>query len=164
MLFRSHGLRSRFPFASPAVGAGGGLKNKKPTARFASGGGLETFSILLAVFPIARSGNSLLHSRSRGSRLGRLGSNSLLGDGHHHKPEPTMPFSPRKGIFRIFRRPLLLSAFTLCLPEERSAHTVAVKGTFIQAPPVWRVLLQEQKGNGSMGQIIKCGRLRENLP
>src|SRR5438552_1121145 len=58
--------------------SGGGLK-KKPTARFASGGGLETFSSSLAVSPRARSGNSR-HSRSR---LGRLSNNSLSGDGQH---------------------------------------------------------------------------------
>src|SRR5216683_550904 len=61
--------------------SGGGLK-KKPTARFASGGGLETFSSLLAVSPRAGSGNSRL-SRSRGNRHGRLGRNSLSGDGYH---------------------------------------------------------------------------------
>src|SRR6266481_9470730 len=63
--------------------SGGGLK-KKPTARFASGGGLETFSSLLAVSPRAGSGNSRL-SRSRGNRHGRLGSNSLGGGRHHSK-------------------------------------------------------------------------------
>src|SRR6266478_235247 len=61
--------------------SGGGLK-KKPTARFASGGGLETFSSLLAVSPRAGSGNSRL-SRSRGNRHGRLGRNSLGGGRHH---------------------------------------------------------------------------------
>src|SRR5260370_426837 len=59
-----------------------GFKKKKPTGRFASGGGLETFSSLLAVSPRAGSGNSLL-SRSRGNRHGRLGRNSLSGDGYH---------------------------------------------------------------------------------
>src|SRR6266513_1975096 len=56
-----------------------GAQKKKPTAGFASGGGLETFSSLLAVSPRARSGNSR-HSRSR---LGRRSSNSLSGDGQH---------------------------------------------------------------------------------
>src|SRR5215472_6190766 len=41
------------------------------------------FSILLAVPPLARSAGNL-HSRSRGSRLGRLSGNSLHGDGNHH--------------------------------------------------------------------------------
>src|SRR5205807_10374363 len=91
-------------------------KTKNPPPGLLPAVGWKLFSILLAVFPIAGSGNSLLHSRSRGSRLGRFGSNSLLGDGHHHKPEPTMPFSPRKG---IFRRPLVLSAFTLCFALYR---------------------------------------------
>src|SRR6266446_7307498 len=63
--------------------SGGGLK-KKPTARFASGGGLETFLSLLAVSPRARSGNSLL-SRSRGNRHGRLGRNSLGGARQHYE-------------------------------------------------------------------------------
>src|SRR5260370_42484052 len=60
--------------------SGGGLK-KKPTARFASGGGLETFSSLLAVSPRAGSGNNGL-SRSRGNRHGR---NSLGGGRNHSK-------------------------------------------------------------------------------
>src|SRR6266849_3246439 len=60
----------------------GGAEKKKPTARFASGGGLETFSSLLAVSPRAGSENNLL-SRSRGNRHGRLGRNSLSGDGYH---------------------------------------------------------------------------------
>src|SRR5258708_20471612 len=59
-----------------------GFKRRNPTARFASGGGLETFSSLLAVSPRAGSGNNLL-SRSRGNRHGRLGRNSLSGDGYH---------------------------------------------------------------------------------
>src|SRR5580704_12546973 len=61
--------------------SGGGL-NKKPTARFASGGGLETFSSLLAVSPRAGSENSLLRL-SRGSRHGRRSGNSLRRDGNH---------------------------------------------------------------------------------
>src|SRR5438270_9888418 len=68
-----------------------GSKTRNPPPGSLPAVGWKLFSILLAVFPIARSGNSLLHSRSRGSRLGRLGrlgSNSLLGDGHHHKREP----------------------------------------------------------------------------
>ena len=43
---------------------------------------METFASSLAVSPRARSGNSLL-SRSRGHRHGRLGRNSLGGDGQH---------------------------------------------------------------------------------
>ena len=43
---------------------------------------METFSSLLAVSPRAGSENSLL-SRSRGSRHGRLGRNSLGGGSHH---------------------------------------------------------------------------------
>src|SRR6266849_119484 len=66
----------------------GGAEKKKPTARFASGGGLETFSSLLAVSPRAGSGNSLL-SRSRGNRHARLGGNSLGGYGHHSEGEDT---------------------------------------------------------------------------
>src|SRR5260370_40208484 len=61
-----------------------GFKRRNPTARFASGGGLETFSSLLAVSPRAGSGNNLL-SRSRGNRHGRLGRNSLSGGRHHSK-------------------------------------------------------------------------------
>src|SRR5580704_7573691 len=61
--------------------SGGGL-NKKPTARFASGGGLETFSSLLAVSPRAGSENSLLRL-SRGNRHRRRSGNSLRRDGNH---------------------------------------------------------------------------------
>src|SRR5580693_4805910 len=61
--------------------SGGGL-NKKPTARFASGGGLETFSSLLAVSPRAGSENNLLRL-SRGSRHRRRSGNSLRRDGDH---------------------------------------------------------------------------------
>jgi hypothetical protein len=59
---------------------------------------LETFSILLAVSPRARSGNSL-HSRNHGSRHGRLGGNSLRGDGYHHTPSLPCPFPCGKPIF-----------------------------------------------------------------
>src|SRR5207245_832914 len=52
----------------------------------ASGGGLETFSSLLAVSPRARSGNSLL-SRSRNNRHGRLGRNSVGGGRQHYETE-----------------------------------------------------------------------------
>src|SRR5690348_7992227 len=71
---------------------------KKPTARFASGGGLETLFSLLAVSPIARSGHNLL-SRSQSSRHGRLGGNSLLGDGHHHETSLPRLSLEKKPIF-----------------------------------------------------------------
>src|SRR5580692_6504827 len=55
---------------------------KKPTANFASGGGLETFTSLLAVSPRAGSENSLLRL-SRGNRHRRRSGNSLRRDGNH---------------------------------------------------------------------------------
>src|SRR5579863_4165630 len=59
-----------------------GAQKKKPTAGFASGGGLETFSSLLDVSPRARGGSSR-RSRSRSCRHGRRGANSGHGDGDH---------------------------------------------------------------------------------
>src|SRR5437016_6754507 len=54
-------------------------QKKKPTARFASGGGLETFSSLLSVSALAGSARSRLHSR--GSRLS--GGNARGGERKH---------------------------------------------------------------------------------
>src|SRR3984893_6282481 len=60
----------------------GGLKRRNPPPGSLPAVGWKLFASLLAVSPRARSGNSRL-SRSRGSRHGRLGRNSLRGDGHH---------------------------------------------------------------------------------
>ena len=43
---------------------------KEPTARFASGGGLETLLVLLAVSDLARSARSLSLNNHGGRRLG----------------------------------------------------------------------------------------------
>src|SRR6266436_766342 len=89
--------------------SGGGLK-KKPTARFASGSGLETFSSLLAVSPRAGSGNNGL-SRSRNNRHGRLGRNSLGGGRHHSERKNSTGGGGCEG--KIWRRPrMCLKRFT----------------------------------------------------
>lgn len=62
--------------------SGEGVKTKKPTARFASGGGFETFC-WLAVSPLARSARSGLNRRS--PRSGPLGGGEhSLGDESQH--------------------------------------------------------------------------------
>src|SRR5713101_1066914 len=106
--------------------SGGGLK-RKPTARFASGGGLETFSSLLAVSPRARSGNSLL-SRRRGNRHGRLGRNSLGGGRQHYREKDSTRGDESEG--KVWRRVAEVSKegnltclqifpeYTLWLPQE----------------------------------------------
>ena len=68
---------------------------KKPTAGFASGGGLETFSSLLAVSPRAGSENSLLRL-SRGNRHRRRSGNSLRRDGNHAEEKTSTRQTGRK--------------------------------------------------------------------
>src|SRR5882757_6888666 len=60
-----------------------GLKRRNPPPGSLLAVGWKLFASSLAVSPRAGSGNSRL-SRSRGSRHGRLGRNSLGGDGQHH--------------------------------------------------------------------------------
>src|SRR6266849_8904804 len=55
-------------------------ETKKPTASFASGGGLETFPCWLAVSPRARSDSS---ARSRSERLGRRAEDEEYGKSQH---------------------------------------------------------------------------------
>ena len=80
-LFRAHGSGSLFTAGATLEGA----KTKKPTARFASGDGLETFSSWLAASPRARSDCSGLNSRRnrRGSLPRRPGGHSLRGASQH---------------------------------------------------------------------------------
>ena len=59
---------------------------------------METFLGLLAVSPVARSGNSLLGG-SRGSRHTRHGLNSLRGDGCHHPAMLSRPLPEKKVLF-----------------------------------------------------------------
>src|ERR1700674_3049849 len=59
-----------------------GLKRRNPPPGSLPAVGWKLFASSLAVSPRARSGNSRL-SRSRGSRHGRRGGNSLRGDGQH---------------------------------------------------------------------------------
>src|SRR5271167_589092 len=76
-----------------------GAETKKPTARFASGGGFETFSSLLAVSPGARSDRSLHNSglrRSRNGRRRRGGLHSLRGQGQHAERIPQLSTFPIK--------------------------------------------------------------------
>jgi len=61
-----------------------GVNNKKPTARFTSRGGLETFSSLLSVSPRAGS-EDRNGSRSRRNRRNRLGRHSLSGGREHYQ-------------------------------------------------------------------------------
>ena len=67
-------------FPLGAILAGG--EKKKPTACFASGGGLETLFRFLEVSPLARNGRNR-RDHSRGNRLGRRGHGALVGDGNH---------------------------------------------------------------------------------
>ena len=63
-----------------------GAETKKPTARFASGGGLETLRCLLAVSPVARSACSARNgprSRDRNDRRGCRYYASVAGDWQH---------------------------------------------------------------------------------
>src|SRR5258708_32244294 len=59
-----------------------GLKRRNPPPGSLLAVGWKLFASSLAVSPRAGSGNSLL-SRSRSNRHGRLGRNSLSGDGYH---------------------------------------------------------------------------------
>jgi len=54
---------------------------KKPTARFASGGGLETLLVLLAVSTLAGSARSLNRNNSGGRRLRNGRHRGALRDG-----------------------------------------------------------------------------------
>ena len=75
--------------SAPLNSAGTSLKGaetKKPTARFASGGGLETLCCLLAVSPVARSACSARNgprSRDRNDRHGNRFNGPLIGDVQH---------------------------------------------------------------------------------
>jgi hypothetical protein len=65
---------------------------KKPTAGFASGGGLETFSSLLEVSPRAGSGRSRRNrrrSRSRNNGLGRHRERALCRERNHTEEKIT---------------------------------------------------------------------------
>src|SRR6266446_271988 len=73
-----------------------GLKRRNPPPGSLLAVGWKLFASSLAVSPRAGSGNSHL-SRSRGSRHGRLGGNSLRGDGQHIKIRVTQEESQRKG-------------------------------------------------------------------
>src|SRR6266849_4031404 len=61
-----------------------GFKRRNPPPGSLLAVGWKLFASSLAVSPRAGSGNSRL-SRSRGSRHGRLGRNSLGGDGQHYE-------------------------------------------------------------------------------
>ena len=65
-----------------------GPETKKPTTRFASGGGLETFCCLLAVSPVARSAcraRNIPRSRGRSDRRDGRYNAALLGNWQHAK-------------------------------------------------------------------------------
>src|SRR3984893_2626503 len=97
------GLMTAAPLGVTAGATLEGAGKKKPTARFASGGGLETFSSLLAVSPRTGSGNGR-RSRSRGSRHGqRLGGNSLSGGGYHTERKYSTAAVWRKANNRRYR-------------------------------------------------------------
>src|SRR6266849_1425975 len=73
-----------------------GFKRRNPPPGSLLAVGWKLFASSLAVSPRAGSGNSRL-SRSRGNRHGRLGGNSLRGDGQHIKIRLTQKESQRKG-------------------------------------------------------------------
>jgi hypothetical protein len=76
---------------------------KKPTARFASGGGLETLLVLLAVSTLAGSAYSLNRNNSGGRRLnGRH--RGALRDGERQTHEESIAQEPaitRKNVFMV---------------------------------------------------------------
>src|SRR6266404_7540787 len=76
-----------------------GLKRRNPPPGSLLAVGWKLFASSLAVSPRAGSGNSRL-SRSRGSRHGRLGGNSLGGDGDHYQLRLAHTTLQAKPIFR----------------------------------------------------------------
>src|SRR5437879_851103 len=93
----------------------GGLK-EETHRQIASGGGLETFSSLLAVSPHARSGNSGL-SRSRGNRHGRLGRNSLgVGRQHYETEDSTHRDESKEKIWKGCLKPAYLTSVRFFFP------------------------------------------------
>src|SRR6202165_5460317 len=96
-------------YACPRLGRGhhsvplerlwSGLKRRNPPPGSLLAVGWKLFASSLAVSPRARSGNSRL-SRSRGSRHGRLGRNSLRGDGDHYWLRVAHTILQSKPIFR----------------------------------------------------------------
>src|SRR5258708_35168400 len=76
-----------------------GLKRRNPPPGSLLAVGWKLFASLLAVSPRAGSGNSRL-SRSRGNRHGRLGHNSLGGDGDHYLARGAHTTTQSSAIFR----------------------------------------------------------------
>jgi hypothetical protein len=76
-----------------------GLERRNPPPGSLLAVGWKLFASLLAVSPRARSGNNRL-SRSRGNRHGRLGGNSLGGEGEHFALNITQEGGWGKGIKR----------------------------------------------------------------
>src|SRR6202158_3154978 len=76
-----------------------GLKRRNPPPGSLLAVGWKLFASSLAVSPRAGSGNSRL-SRSRGGRHGRLGRNSLGGDGDHYRLRVAHSILQSKQIFR----------------------------------------------------------------
>ena len=75
---------------------------KKPTARFASGGGLETLLVLLAVSTLAGSACSLNRNNSGGRRLRNGRHRGALRDGErqtHGESIAQEPAITRKNVF-----------------------------------------------------------------
>src|SRR4030088_639523 len=75
-----------------------GLKRRNPPPGSLLAVGWKLFASSLAVSPRAGSGNSRL-SRSRGGRHGRLGRNSLGGDGDHYRLRVAHSILQSKPIF-----------------------------------------------------------------
>ena len=124
---------------------------------------METFVSLLAVSPVARSGNSLnLHSRSRGSRHGRLGSNSLRGDGNHHKPKlPCFSLCEK----RNFRGPLTDTRFRLerTVAFRRSGPTIRLRGSVQEEYLVEEFQFQQTLKQASRESIARSHDAAESL-
>jgi len=77
---------------------------KKPTAGFASGGGLETLLVLLAVSTLAGSARSLNRNNSGGRRLRNGRHRGALRDGERQTHEKRIAHEPgiaRKNLFRV---------------------------------------------------------------
>jgi len=77
---------------------------KKPTAGFASGGGLETLLVLLAVSTLAGSARSLNRNNSGGRRLRNGRHRGTLRDGERQTHEKRIAHEPgiaRKNLFRV---------------------------------------------------------------
>jgi len=77
---------------------------KKPTARFASGGGLETLLVLLAVSTLAGSACSLNRNNSGERRLRNGRHRGALRDGErqiHNESIAQEPAITTKNVFRV---------------------------------------------------------------